>query len=141
MSWLHAVLDLPCQRFDEVAAWWSRALGRPLGDPREGRGEELHGLQPPDGAAYVHAAEESFWRSLLGERWTPSDSPELAGKWHDDAGSPLQVLLQRLDEPRGVIRAHLDLGTDDLPAEVRRLRALGAGDACPGRGWHAARPG
>ncbi len=87
----------------------------------------------------VHDAEVAFWRSLLVERWTPSGSPEFAGKWHDDGGSPLQLLLQRLDEPTGVVRAHLDLGTDDLPAEVTRLRALGARDIGPGRGWHALR--
>ena len=39
----------------------------------------------------------------------------------------------------GPVRAHLDLGTDDLPAEVRRLVALGAEDLAPGRGWHVLR--
>ncbi len=38
------------------------------------------------------------------------------------------------------MRAHLDLGTDDLDADVRRLRALGAGDIGRGPGgWHALR--
>lgn len=61
---------------------------------------------------------------------------EFAGKWHDDSGSPLQLLFQRLDEPHGTTRAHLDYGTDDMPAEVARLRRLGAVDVGPGRGWH-----
>jgi hypothetical protein len=61
------------------------------------------------------------------------------GKWHDDAGSPLQLLFQRLDEDAGPVRAHLDLGTDDREAEVRRLVALGATDVAPGRGWQVLR--
>ena len=83
--------------------------------------------------------EVAFWRGLLPGRWVDSPSPEFAGKWHDDAGTPIQLLLQRLDEPDGPVRAHLDLGTDDLPAEVRRLLALGATDVGPGRGWHVLR--
>ena len=38
------------------------------------------------------------------------------------------------------MRAHLDLGTDDLDADVRRLLALGAGDIGRGAGGrHALR--
>jgi hypothetical protein len=76
---------------------------------------------------------------LLAGRWVDSLSPEFAGKWHDDAGSPLQLLFQRLEEPEGLVRAHLDLGTDDLASEVRRLRDLGAEDLGPGSGWHVLR--
>jgi hypothetical protein len=92
-----------------------------------------------DSPARAHDAEVAFWRDLLGARWVPSRNPEFAGKWHDDAGSPLQLLFQRLDETEGSVRAHLDLGTDDLPAEVRRLRDLGASDVAPGGGWHVLR--
>lgn len=85
----------------------------------------------------VHDTEVSFWRAVLGGRWVPSTGPEFAGKWHDDAGSPLQLLFQELDEDDGPVRAHLDLGTDDLPAEVARLLDLGADDVGRGRGrWH-----
>ena len=87
----------------------------------------------------VHDPEVVFWRELLPGRWVDSPAPEFAGKWHDDAGSPLQLLFQRLDEPSGPVRAHLDHGTDDLPREVRRLRALGAADVGRGRGWHTLR--
>jgi hypothetical protein len=90
-------------------------------------------IDAPPGA---HEQEVEFWRSVLPGRWVDSSAPEFAGKWHD-AGSPLQLLLQRLDEPSGPVRAHLDLGTDDLPAEVRRIRGLGTEDLWPGRGWHA----
>jgi hypothetical protein len=92
-----------------------------------------------DSPRAAHDREVSFWRALLGGRWVPSEADEFAGKWHDDAGSPLQLLFQRLDEPEGPVRAHLDHGTDDLGAEVRRLRDLGAEDVRPGRGWHVLR--
>ena len=96
-----------------------------------------------DSPADVHDDEVAFWRSLLGGRWVPSPSAEFSGKWHDDEGGPLQLLFQRLDEPTGPVRAHLDLGSDDLPAEVRRLVDLGAtdvgGEATEARGWHVLR--
>jgi Glyoxalase-like domain len=92
-----------------------------------------------DAPAAAHDVEVAFWRDLLAARWVPSDRPEFSGKWHDDAGSPLQLLFQRLDEPDGLVRAHLDLGTDDLPGEVRRLVALGATDVGPGHGWQVLR--
>ena len=92
-----------------------------------------------DSPASVHDEEVAFWRALLQGRWTPSPAREFAGKWHDDAGSPIQLLFQRLDEPDGTVRAHLDHGTDDLPCEVRRFLDLGAEDIGPGRGWHAMR--
>ena len=38
----------------------------------------------------------------------------------------LGLLLQRLDEPDGTVRAHLDVGTPDRGAEVERHVALGA---------------
>jgi hypothetical protein len=93
-------------------------------------------IDSPTGA---HDAEVAFWRALLDGRWVPSGSPEFAGKWHDDAGSPVQLLFQQLAEEDGPVRAHLDLGTDDLPAELSRLLDLGATDVAPGRGWHVLR--
>ena len=90
-----------------------------------------------DSPVAAHDREVAFWRALLPGRWVTSTAPEFAGKWHDDAGSPLQLLFQRLDEPEGPVRAHLDHGTDDLPGEVDRLRGLGADDIGPGRGWFA----
>jgi hypothetical protein len=93
-----------------------------------------------DSPGAVHEREVAFWRALLSGRWAGSGRPEFAGKWHDDAGSPVQLLFQRLDEPSGRVRAHLDLGTDDVPAEVERVLALGAHDVGPGPGgWHVLR--
>jgi hypothetical protein len=92
-----------------------------------------------DSPMAAHEREVAFWRALLGERWVDSPAPEFAGKWHDDDGSPLQLLFQRLGEPDGPVRAHLDHGTDDLSSEVRRVLDLGAEDIGRGRGWHALR--
>jgi hypothetical protein len=92
-----------------------------------------------DSPVAAHEREVEFWRAFLPGRWVDSPAPEFAGKSHDDAGSPIQLLFQRLDEPDGPVRAHLDLGTDDLAAEVGRLSGIGAGEIGPGRGWHALR--
>ncbi|MFC6341148.1 VOC family protein, partial [Nocardioides hankookensis] len=92
-----------------------------------------------DSPARLHEAEVAFWRALLGDRWAESPAPEFAGKWHNDAGSPLQLLFQRLDDAEGQVRAHLDHGTDDSSAEVDRLLSLGAEDVGPGHGWHVLR--
>lgn len=92
-----------------------------------------------DAPAAAVDAEVEFWRAFLGRRWVGSTAPEFVGKWHDDAGSPLQLLFQRLDEADGPVRAHLGHGTDDVEAEVRRLLLLGAEDVGPGRGWHVLR--
>jgi hypothetical protein len=92
-----------------------------------------------DAPVDAHEREVTFWRELLDGAWVDSSSAEFAGKWHDDQGSPIQLLFQRLDEPYGAVRAHLDLGTDDLDAEVRRLVGVGAGDVGRGRGWHVLR--
>jgi hypothetical protein len=92
-----------------------------------------------DSPVAAHEREVAFWRAFLPGRWVDSPAPEFAGKCHDDEGSPIQLLFQRLNEPDGPVRAHLDLGTDDLAAEVVRLSDLGAGEVGPGRGWHALR--
>jgi hypothetical protein len=92
-----------------------------------------------DSPTSVHDDEVAFWRALLPGRWVGSEAREFAGKWHD-AGSPVQLLFQKLDETDGSVRAHLDHGTDDVRAEVHRLRGLGAADVAPGHGgWHVLR--
>lgn len=92
-----------------------------------------------DSPRSVHTREVGFWRALLPGRWSASSATEFAGKWHDDSGSPLQLLFQQLTEISGPTRAHLDQGTDDVPVEVRRLIDLGASEVGPGRGWHVLR--
>ena len=41
-------------------------------------------------------------------------------------GHGARLLLQRLDDPLGEVRAHLDLSTTDRAAEAARHEALGA---------------
>jgi hypothetical protein len=146
-------LDLGAELVDESDRW--RTLRSPGGLPfcviRAREHEPAEPVTLPDGhrsrmvqvsidsPRTAHAVEVAFWQRLLGGRWASSDRPEFAGKWHDDAGSPIQLLFQQLDEADGQVRAHLDLGTDDLEAEVRRLVELGASDLGPGHGWHVLR--
>lgn len=91
-----------------------------------------------DAPVAAHDAEVAFWLALLPGRWVPSPAAEFAGKWHDGE-SPLQLLFQRLEDEEGPVRAHLDHGTDDREAEVRRLLALGAEAGATGRGWQVLR--
>jgi len=72
-------------------------------------------------------AELAFWRAATGWADEPVRAPEFARLVHR-ASSPVQLLVQRLgrDDPAEHARAHIDLGTDDIPAEVARLVRLGA---------------
>lgn len=74
--------------------------------------------------------ESSFWQDATGWGRQPTGGPGESGRpefsWLRPPTGPQQLLLQRLDEPTGVVRAHLDVATDDIPAEVRRVRELGA---------------
>ncbi|HYI53673.1 MAG TPA: VOC family protein [Microlunatus sp.] len=79
--------------------------------------------------------EVSFWRSATGWRFEPSPGTDFAGKLVGDDASPVQLLIQRLDEPEGRTRAHIDLGTDDIDAAVDRLVETGATRGPTGRGW------
>lgn len=90
---------------------------------------------PPD----RHQDEVGFWRAATGGRWVPGDAPEFAGKLYPDSG-PVQLLLQRLgSDTSGSTRAHIDLGSDDIEAEVHRVVSLGAERLWPGHGWYALR--
>ena len=85
-----------------------------------------------DSPVEAHDDEVAFWRAVLPGRWAGSRAREFAGKWHDDAGSPLQLLFQRLDEASGPSGWMVH-----LQREVERLIGLGAIDVGPGRGgWH-----
>jgi glyoxalase superfamily protein len=62
-----------------------------------------------------------FWSAALGRAVTPTNDPgylELAGTRDEP-----QLLVQKVPHPS---RVHLDIESDDLEAEVRRLEALGA---------------
>ena len=70
------------------------------------------------------ATETAFWAELTGWQLRTSPPSEFASLTRP-AGMPLRLLLQRLGEPSGPCRAHLDLACDGVPAEVRRHQALG----------------
>ncbi len=70
-------------------------------------------------------AECAFWAAATGWSERTGRRPEFR-RLLPPASSPLQLLLHRLDERDAPVRAHLDIDTDDIDAEVRRLVALGA---------------
>ncbi len=66
----------------------------------------------------------AFWSAALGR--PAQRSEDASERNYVDLESPpgeVKVLLQRVDHPS---RAHLDIETDDLEAEVARLEKLGA---------------
>jgi hypothetical protein len=83
--------------------------------------------------------ECSFWAELTGWELFDVDRPEFR-RLRTPADQPLKILLQRLDEPGGPVRAHLDLATDDRPAEVCRHERLGATVSAVHDGWTVMRP-
>jgi Glyoxalase-like domain len=82
-----------------------------------------------------HQTEVAFWRAATGWRWTPGDADEFAGKLDGRPGTPIRLLLQRLDSDAPATRAHIDLGTDDIEADAVRLEGFGAERLHPGGGW------
>src|SRR3954469_25016165 len=148
------LVDLGALR-GERHAWW-QVMGSPgglpfclCGDPGRTRPAPVTW---PDGhrsrivqlcldiPADLFAAEVDFWRDATGGDFERSDRGEFESLV-PPASSPMKLLLQRLgpDDGRTTTTAHIDLGTDDIPAEVSRLVALGATDVeqPPERGgWH-----
>lgn len=82
-------------------------------------------------AADLEAAA-TFWAAALGR--TPAGAPA-ADRYVGLPGHPDDVLLvlQRVEHPS---RIHLDIETDDVPAEVARLLALGARHVAAVDAWH-----
>ncbi len=78
-------------------------------------------------------AAASFWSRALG-----MPVQELPGSENDsyrgltDVAHGLDIEVQKVDHPS---RVHLDIETDDIDAEVRRLEALGARKVQHIRGW------
>src|SRR4051812_31317020 len=68
-------------------------------------------------------AASEFWARALGRRWRPEeDGDPLYRRIESDDEEPL-LLVQKVDHDS---RIHLDIESDDLEAEARRLEALGA---------------
>ncbi len=78
-------------------------------------------------------AAASFWTQALGYSLR-AESPEEAGLYRllDTAPTELHIEVQKVDHPS---RVHLDIETDDIEAEVRRLEGLGAKRVQQGRRW------
>jgi predicted enzyme related to lactoylglutathione lyase len=93
-----------------------------------------------DAPEHLHEQETRFWAAATGWALRESDQPEFAGKCYPRDG-PIQFLFQQLGpgDKGASTRAHLDLATDDLAAEVERVVAVGATRIGPGRGWYALR--
>ena len=89
-----------------------------------------------DAPAALADQEADFWRTATGWRFGPSDSGFI-GKLFPASGSPIQLLLQRLGpEDDGVaVRAHVDLGCDDLESAAELMVSRGAERLWDGDGW------
>ena len=66
--------------------------------------------------------EAQFWGAALGGEVA---SPRPGGRYLDVQNDPAdpQVILQQVEHPS---RIHIDIETDDIEAEVKRLQGLGA---------------
>jgi predicted enzyme related to lactoylglutathione lyase len=66
--------------------------------------------------------EAEFWSAALGGEIGQRSQDE---RYIDVSSDPLepQVILQKVEHPS---RIHIDIETDDIEAEVKRLQALGA---------------
>jgi predicted enzyme related to lactoylglutathione lyase len=95
-----------------------------------------------EAAGYVVAQDFDGWYLVLTPASGLGDGASSAAGAAGADGAPrgLSIGLQKVPEPRtGKNRAHLDWHTDDRPAEVARLVALGATvlaeHEMPGFGW------
>jgi predicted enzyme related to lactoylglutathione lyase len=78
-------------------------------------------------------AAAGFWSGALGmpQRELPGAEGDSYVRLMDERQG-LHVEVQRVDHPS---RVHLDIETDDIDAEVRRLEALGARRVAQIRSW------
>jgi hypothetical protein len=76
--------------------------------------------------ARLYDVEAAFWQALTGWERRPSPGHREFERLHRPPGQPLHLLLQRLEEPTGPTRAHLDLACADREREARRHVRLGA---------------
>lgn len=72
-----------------------------------------------------HDAEIGFWAALTGWEHAASDVPEFSYLRRPD-GIPVRLLFQRLGEPTGPARAHVDIACVDRADVTRRHIAAGA---------------
>jgi predicted enzyme related to lactoylglutathione lyase len=78
-------------------------------------------------------AAARFWSEALGYPIKPSTDPaEALYKSLDTPANDVHIEVQRVEHPS---RVHLDIESDDIEAEVRRLEALGAKRIAQIRTW------
>lgn len=70
--------------------------------------------------------ERRFWSRLLQWPRHRSSVREEFDWFERPADLPVRILLQRLDEPRGRVRGHVDIASVDRAAEATRHEGLGA---------------
>ena len=75
----------------------------------------------------IYDDEERFWQELTGSSGVEPSPRHGEFRWLTPTeGHGARLLLQRLDDPQGQVRAHLDLSTTDRAAESARHEVLGA---------------
>ena len=78
-------------------------------------------------------AASRFWGGALGLSVRPSNKPgDKSYIVFDTAPNELDIEVQKVDHPS---RVHIDIETDDIEAEVKRLEALGAKRVAKIRSW------
>ncbi len=85
--------------------------------------------------AAAYDDECRFWRQLTGWELRVSADHSEFRRLIRPPGQPLQLLLQRLGEETGLVRAHLDLASTDRAAETDRHVAIGAEVVDVRPGW------
>lgn len=82
----------------------------------------------------LHDRELAFWAAVTGRELVGSTHAEFH-RLRRPEGQRLELLVQRLREPLGEVRGHLDLATSDRAAETARHVALGATVVVERGGW------
>jgi hypothetical protein len=89
-----------------------------------------------DVPAADHDAELAFWSAAVGQPLTRfARHPEYHGTGLP--GQDFSLLIQQLGQ--GPARVHVDIHTDDLPAEIARLEKLGAERVQRAHSWQVMR--
>jgi len=131
MSWVHAVVDAPAGERDDVAAFWGRVLGWPVGEPWEGH-PELASFEPPTGTPYLHLQRIDGPAGLHLD--VESENPDQTVALAVDLGAePVRVTdrWHTLRSPGGLPFCVLRTAEHEPPDPVAFWLAL-----LPGRGWH-----
>ena len=83
----------------------------------------------------LHDREVEFWQEMTARDLVASPGHAEFHRLRRPPGQRLELLVQRLGEPLGEVRGHLDLATSDRAAETARHEALGATVVIAREGW------